>query len=69
MSSAVIFLVVAGLAALLGSTLLWLGHRTRDRTTADFQDQLKALAPRGGARSPQQPSGIVPLDPPTDEEG
>ena len=68
MSSAVVFLVVAGLAAVVGSVVLWLGHRSRDRTPADFQDQLRALAPRGEARTREQPSGIVPLEPPADEE-
>lgn len=66
MSSAVAFLVVAGLAAAVGSVLLWLSHRVREPKPPDFQDQLRAIAPRGDVRPPQQTSGIVPLDP--DEE-
>lgn len=68
MSSAVAFLLVAVLAATLGSTVLWLGHRARESGPTDFQDQLRALAPRGDARTQEQPSGIVPIEPQADEE-
>ncbi len=68
MSSAVIFLVVAVLAAVIGSVLLWLGHRARESGPLEFKDQLQALAPKGAARTVDQPSGIVPIEPHSDEE-
>ena len=68
MSSAVVFLVVALLAAVGGSVVLWLSHRVRESGAPDFQEQLRALAPRQGVPRADQPSGIVHLDPGSDEE-
>mgnify|MGYP001553572713 CR=1 FL=1 len=66
MSSAVTFLLVALAAAVVISVVVWaLQHRPR-RRPPDFQDQLRALAPREG-RTDQAP-GIVPLDRSDDEE-
>ncbi|MEM7140286.1 MAG: hypothetical protein AAF548_04575 [Actinomycetota bacterium] len=68
MSSAAVFLLVALLAAVGGSVLLYLVTRARQPRPPDFQDQLRALAPPGRERTAEQPSGIVPLDPGADEE-
>lgn len=66
MSSAVTFLLVALAAAVVISVAVWaLQHRPR-RRPPDFQDQLRALAPRDGRT--EQPTGIVPLDRSNDEE-
>ena len=68
MSTAAVFLLAAALAAVGGSLLLWLGHRVRRPRPPDFQEQLRAIAPRRKEGTPGQPSGIVPLDPGADEE-
>lgn len=68
MSTAAIFLIVAALAAVGGSVLLYFGHRVRQPRPPDFGEQLRALAPPGARGTTQQPSGIVHLDPGDDEE-
>lgn len=68
MNTAAVFLVVAALAAFGGSLVLWFGHRVRQPPPADFNEQLRALAPRQSGRTTEQPSGIVPLEPRRDQE-
>lgn len=68
MSNAIAFLVIPVIAAIIGSIIIWLVTRARRPTETDFHEQLRALAPGGGKRPAPQPSGIVPLDPTTDEE-
>jgi hypothetical protein len=68
MNTAAVFLIVAALAAVGGSTLLYFGHRVRQPRPPDFQEQLRALAPPHAKRTAEQPSGIVPLEPGPDEE-
>ena len=68
MSTAAVFLLVAALAAVIGSIVLWLGHRVRRPAPLDFHQQLDALAPRNRDRTPVEQSGIVPLEPGPDEE-
>ncbi len=66
MSTAVAFLIVALAAAVVGSAIIWaVQHRPR-RRPPDFHEQLRAIAPRPGVAD--QPTGIVQLDPPSDEE-
>ncbi|MFQ5557991.1 MAG: hypothetical protein ACE5GB_10860 [Acidimicrobiales bacterium] len=64
MSSAVVFLLVALGAAVVGSSLLWLVQRSPRRDSTDYRDQLRAIAPRDARRQVDQPSGVVRLDPP-----
>ncbi len=67
MSSAVAFLLVALVAAAVGSAVIWaVQHRPR-RRQPDFQEQLRHLAPRPGVT--EQPTGIVRVDPLNDEDG
>lgn len=68
MSSAALFLLVAAGAAILGSVALWVGHHWRRPAPPDFNDHLRALAPRNRDRTPSQSSGIVPYEPGRDEE-
>lgn len=68
MNSAALFLLVAGLAAVVGSLVIYAVNRARQPRPADFQEQLRAIAPQGGKRTGEQPSGIVHLDPGADEE-
>lgn len=68
MSSAVVFLLVTLGAVVVGSLVLWAAHRVRIVTPAEFQEQLRALAPRDGGAGVEQPSGIVRLEPGTEEE-
>ena len=68
MSTAAIFLLVAAGAAVIGSIVLWLGHRWRQPAPPDFHQQLQALAPRDPDRTGIPPGGIVPFEPPPDEE-
>ncbi len=69
MSSAVAFLLVPIAAAIIGSVLLWLFSRARrPQAPAPAHHQLRALAPDQGSQPLAQPSGIVPLDTPPDEE-
>ena len=68
MSSAALFLLVAALAAVGGSFVIYAVSRAREPRPPDFQEQLRAIAPRGVERTTEQPSGIVPLDPGADEE-
>jgi hypothetical protein len=68
MSTAAIFLIVATLAAIGGSLLLYFGHRLRQPRPLDFHEQLRAIAPQNPRPPLQQPSGIVPLEPGPDEE-
>jgi membrane protein DedA with SNARE-associated domain len=67
-STAAIFLLVAVAAAVIGSVILYLGHRVRQPRPLDFQEQLRAIAPSNTNRTHEQPSGIVQLDPGADEE-
>lgn len=68
MSTAAVFLIIAASAAIVGSLVLYLGHRVRRPRPPDFQEQLRAIAPRDATRPVQQSSGIVRLDPGADEE-
>jgi hypothetical protein len=67
-STAAIFLLVAAAAAVIGSVILYLGHRVRQPSPPNFQEQLRAIAPLNANRTQEQPSGIVHLDPGADEE-
>lgn len=62
MNTAAIFLIVAALAAVGGSLMLYFGHRVRRPQPLDFQEQLRAIAPQNVKRTAEQPSGIVPLE-------
>lgn len=68
MNSAAIFLLVAALAAVGGSFVIYAVGRVRQPRPPDFQEQLRAIAPPSHKRTADQPSGIVPLDPGSDEE-
>lgn len=68
MNSAAIFLLVAALAAVGGSVVIYVINQARRPRPPDFQEQLRAIAPSGGERTAEQPSGIVPLEPGADEE-
>ncbi len=68
MTTAVAFLVVPLLAALVGSIILWLISKARRPHVPDFNEQLQALAPREGTPPQSQPSGIVPPEPLSSEE-
>ena len=68
MNTAAVFLVVATLAAVGGSMMLYFGHRFRQGRPPDFQEQLRAIAPLNPKRTVEQSSGIVPLEPGPDEE-
>ncbi|MDW3220875.1 MAG: hypothetical protein R8F63_19910 [Acidimicrobiales bacterium] len=68
MNSAALFLLVAALAAVLGSFVIYAVNRVRRPSPLDFQEQLRAIAPSTGKGTGEQPSGIVPLDPGADEE-
>lgn len=62
MSSAVLFLLAALGAALIGSTLLWLVHHFPRGREPDYGDRLRAIAPLTRAAG-EQPCGIVSLEP------
>ena len=68
MSSAAVFLLVASAVAIGGSLIVYLGHWVRRPNAPDFQEQLRAIAPRNPGQPVQQPSGIVPMEPGPDEE-
>ena len=68
MSSAALFLLIAALAAVGGSLVLYLISHARRPRPPDFQEQLRAIAPPGSKRTADQPSGIVHLEPGADEE-
>ena len=68
MTTAVAFLVVPLLAALVGSVVLWLISKARSPHVPDFNEQLRAIAPREGTPPRTQSSGIVPIDPSSTEE-
>ncbi len=68
MSNSIAFLLIPAGAAVAGSILIWIWTRSRSPRQAGFQEQLQALAPREGSRPATQPSGIVRLDTPPDEE-
>jgi len=68
MNTAAVFLIVAALAAVGGSLLLYFGHRVRQPRPPDFQEQLRAIAPQNPKRPAEQTSGIVPLESGSDEE-
>jgi len=65
-STAVGFLLVAIAAAIIGSAIIWAIQHRPTRRPPDFQEQLRAIAPRPGLA--EQPTGIVHLDPADDEE-
>ncbi len=67
MNTAAVFLIVAALAAVGGSLMLYFGHRVRRPQPPDFQEQLRAIAPPNAKRTAEQPSGIVPLEPDPEE--
>lgn len=68
MSSAVGFLVIPIVAAIVGSLLIWAVSRSRRPVEPGFRDQLQALAPEERFRPYPQPTGIVTLDDPPAEE-
>ena len=68
MNTAAVFLIVAALAAVGGSLMLYFGHHFRRPRPPDFQEQLRAIAPENWKRTAEQPSGIVPLEPGPEEE-
>lgn len=68
MTTAVAFLVVPLLAAVVGSVVLWLISKARRPHVPDFNEQLRAIAPREGTLPQSQVGGIVPFDPSTREE-
>lgn len=68
MNTAAIFLIVAALAAVVGSLVLYVGHRIRRPAPPDFQEQLRAIAPKNPKRTAEQTSGIVHLKSGPDEE-
>ena len=68
MTTAVAFLVVPLVAALVGSVILWLVSKARRPHVPDFNEQLRAIAPKEGTPSRPQSSGIVPIDPSSPEE-
>lgn len=68
MNSAAVFLVVAALAAVAGSCVIYAIGRVRRPRPPDFHEQLRAIAPLERRGTGDQPSGIVPLEPRADEE-
>ncbi len=68
MSNSVAFLLVPLAAAVVGSVLLWFVSRARRPREIGFHERLRAIAPESGSRPTAQPTGIVPLDTPPDEE-
>ena len=68
MSSAVLFLLGAMGVASAGSVVLWYMSGRAQSREPDYQEQMRAIAPRTGHGPVEQPSGIVPLDGPYDEE-
>lgn len=68
MNSAALFLVVSVLAAVAGSLVIYAVGRLRRPPPPDFQEQLRAIAPRRHEGTGDPPSGIVPMDPGADEE-
>ncbi|MEQ8841990.1 MAG: hypothetical protein RIB98_13495 [Acidimicrobiales bacterium] len=68
MNTAAVFLVVAALAAVAGSLILYFGHRVRRPGPPDFQEQLRALAPQNPKRPAERQSGIVPYESGPEEE-
>jgi hypothetical protein len=68
MTTAVAFLVVPLGAALVGSVILWLISKARRPHVPDFNEQLRAIAPREGTPPQVQSSGIVPFDPSSPKE-
>ncbi len=67
MSTAVIFLLAALGGATIGSVLLWAVHHFPKKREPDYREQLEAIAPPN-RRAVDQPSGIVKLVPPYEEE-
>ena len=68
MSTAVVFLLAALGASVVGSAVLWIISGRHRRDEPDYYDQLRAIAPSATRGPIEQPSGIVPLDELTDEE-
>ncbi len=67
MTTAVAFLVIPLLAAVVGSVILWLISKARRPHVPDFNEQLRAIAPKEGTPPTPQSSGIVPIDPSSEE--
>jgi len=68
MSSAVVFLIGALVACVVGLILLWITHlvsrrRRRRRGEISFADQMRALSINPDGPRREQPIGIVTLDP------
>lgn len=68
MSTAVVFLLGAIGASVIGSAVLWILSGRHRSDEPDYHDQLRAIAPSATRGPIEQPSGIVPLDELTDEE-
>jgi len=68
MTTAVAFLVIPLLAAVVGSVVLWLISKARRPHVPDFHEQLRAIGPKEGTPPRPQPSGIVPIEPSSSEE-
>ena len=68
MSTAAVFLVVALLAAVGGTLMLYFGHRVRRPRPPDFHEQLRAIAPQNPKRPVGQQGGIVPFESGPEEE-
>jgi len=61
MSSAVLFLIIPIVVAIVGSVVIWLVSRRRRPAAPDFSQTMQALAP-DRSRAPTRPPGIVPFD-------
>ena len=68
MSSAVLFLLSALGASVVGPAVLWIFSNRHRRDEPDYYDQLRAIAPSATQGPIEQPSGIGPLDELTDED-
>ena len=68
MSSAVVFLLAALGASVVGSTVLWILSGRHRGDEPDYHEQLRAIAPSATRGPIEQPRGIVPLDELADEE-
>jgi len=61
-STAVIFLVIPIVIAIVGSVIIWAVSRRRRPAAPDFAQTMQALAPNDRSRSATRPPGIVPFD-------
>jgi hypothetical protein len=67
-STAFVFLAVAIGAAAAASAILWLVSGRNRGQAPDYQEQLRAIAPRPDHQPIEQPRGVVPLEDLGDEE-